>query len=127
MRSKNKLRKTNQIHTKKLGRYFAVCLILTLFGFVLVLSQNRIVKLANDVKELEAELATIEKRNDSLAVQIQNCKSPQALEDKVEYFGLKMVSTDRLEVYKVNLLGSQKLRRRNYFRGRDIYARGDAR
>ena len=94
----NRIRKTNKIQMRRLWIIFAICSALTVFGLIFVFLQVRIVRLADDVRKMEASLEKVQERNQALKLQVDQRQTPRALQMLIQQYNIGLVSTSQLSL-----------------------------
>jgi len=74
-----------------LWRWVAVCGVLTILGLVFVFQRISIHKLSEEIDNLQESLVQTQQKNSVFSLEIQKLKSPEELQDKVAYLGLRMI------------------------------------
>lgn len=87
----NRLKTTHTIQFRKIWKLVLLCVVVTVFAVVYVFQQVNIHRVANEIEALEENLAQIQQRNAVLMLQIEKQQSPEELQHKVAYYGLRMV------------------------------------
>ena len=117
--SRNRIKSANNLQPRKIWIAVTVVFILTLFGFVYVSLQLKNTRLAEDSKKLEMELTKLKLKNDMLALQKQGLLNAPALEKRLAYYKIEMISPKPGQVIDARSFhaageGSLMARGRNY-------------
>lgn len=89
--SGNRIKTENSLQFRKLWRWLAVCGVLTALGLVFVFQRISIHKLSEEIDDLQGSLTQIQQKNSVFRLEIEKQKSPEELQDKVAYLGLRMI------------------------------------
>lgn len=89
--SRNRIRRANKLQARRLGRIFAVCFVLTLFGWLFVFMKHRIIKLSDEIAVLEKTAAEVEEGTARLMAENTKLASGPELVKKLHYYGIEMV------------------------------------
>lgn len=76
---------------RNLWKWVAGSFVITALGLVFVFQQVNIHNLAEEINGLEDNLSQIRQKNRTLLLQIEQQKSPENLQDKVAFHGLRMI------------------------------------
>lgn len=102
----NSIRRGNNIEAHRLGRIFAFILVLTVIGIAFAFIQVRNIKLADEIKNYEQQLAEIEQRNSVLQLEIERRMKPRALQARISEFDLNLVHVSQLETVEAPMRAS---------------------
>lgn len=89
--SANRLKTENSIQFRKLWKWMGLCAVVTALGLVFVFQQISIHKISQEIDTLEGTLVQIRQKNSVLRLEIEKQKSPEELQHKVAYYGLRMI------------------------------------
>ncbi|MFH1066411.1 MAG: hypothetical protein V1746_00670 [bacterium] len=101
--SRNVLRRSNDIHIRRLWRWVTIISVGAAFGLIFVYINVQNIGLANDVKKLEMEMAELNKRNTLLQLEVAARMKPRKLQEKIAELGMQMVSIAELSKVKAPL------------------------
>jgi cell division protein FtsL len=87
----NRIKSENSLQFRKLGRWLAVCAVLTALGLVFVFQRISIHQLSEEIDGLESSLTQVQQKNSVFRLEIEKQKSPEELQDKVAFLGLRMI------------------------------------
>ena len=85
-------RKRQSLQVGLVTKSLLACLYVGAVGLGYVWNKNQIIRLGDDLKRREAELASFEKRNAMLAAQLAQLQSPSYLEARNQQFQLGLVA-----------------------------------
>jgi hypothetical protein len=102
MMSRNRYKDSHSLHWAAVLKWLAIVGTLAFLGMSYVLMKNQILRTANEVRDLETELANWQKRNQQLRGNIEQLASPARLQRRVKDLGLGLVQINELEIVRMD-------------------------
>lgn len=87
----NRIKTENSLQFRKLWKWFALALMLTVLGLVFVFQRVKIHNLADEIASLERNLEQVRQKNGNILLQIEKEMSPKVLQAKVMENSLHLI------------------------------------
>jgi len=94
-------RKKEPLRLSTVSQSVLACVCIGCIGLAYVWQKNRIYRLGDELKKLEAAVTAAEKRNAMLAAQLAQLKSPAWLEARCQQYGLGLVAPREQQIVRL--------------------------